>query len=320
MKNFPSAALVRRPVAMVAPLLFIMLTAAPSARLEYSVAPGIDGCPDERWVHASVGARLGRDPFVDDAPTRVVVNISRGAPPALIALVEVTRPDGRVGKRTLDSPTGDCLELASAVELAVSLALDPASKRAPVVETPPPPPVKEVVVVKEPPRPVVMPPTPPSVTPFGRAGLLMTAGGLPGFSGGLVIGGGVLLRHFSIALEGRAHLPTRVLTNDSTTTTFLALASLVPCLELGRVSGCLVGSVGPFQFDDGSQRQTSVMGQGGARVQVGFEPLQQLRLVPWLEGAVVVTRTTLLRNGVPLWVSWPVAVSGGLFVEWRPSS
>lgn len=300
---------------MVAPLLFIVLTAAPGARLEYSVAPGIDGCPDERWVHASVGARLGRDPFVDDAPTRVVVNISRGAPPALVALVEVTRPDGRVGKRTLDSPTGDCLELASAVELAVSLALDPASKRAPVVEPPPPPPVKEVVVVQPP--PVV---EPKAVTPFGRAGLLMTAGGLPGFTGGVLVGGGVLLRHFSVALEGRAHLPTRVLTNDSTTTSFQALASLVPCLELGRVSGCLVGSVGPFQFDDGSQRQTSVMAQGGARVQVGFEPLQQLRLVPWLEGQVVVTRTTLLRNGVPLWVTWPVAVSGGLFVEWRPSS
>ncbi|MBM4779256.1 MAG: hypothetical protein GQE15_16235 [Archangiaceae bacterium] len=302
---------------MVAPLLFIVLTAAPSARLEYSVAPGIDGCPDERWVHASVGARLGRDPFVDEAPTRVVVNISRGAPPALVALVEVTRPDGRVGKRTLDSPTGDCLELASAVELAVSLALDPASKRPPVVEAPPaPPPVKEVVVVQAP--PVVAPP--PAITPFGRVGALMTAGGLPGFSGGLLIGGGVLLRHFSIGLEGRAHLPTRVLTSDSTTTTFLALASLVPCLELGRFSGCLVGSVGPFQFDDGAQRQTSVMAQGGARVQVGFEPLQQLRLVPWLEGGVVVTRTTLLRNGVPLWVTWPVAVSGGLFVEWRPSS
>lgn len=316
MKNFPSAALVRRPVPMLAPLLLIVLTAAPGARLEYSVAPGIDGCPDERWVHASVGARLGRDPFVDDAPTRVVVNISRGAPPALVALVEVTRPDGRVGKRTLDSPTGDCLELASAVELAVSLALDPASKRAPVVEPPPPPPVKEVAVVVQPP-PVV---EPKAVTPFGRVGVLMTAGGLPGFSGGVLVGGGVLLRHFSVALEGRAHLPTRVLTNDSTTTSFQALASLVPCLELGRVSGCLVGSVGPFQFDDGSQRQTSVMAQGGARVQVGFEPLQQLRLVPWLEGQVVVTRTTLLRNGVPLWVTWPVAVSGGLFVEWRPSS
>ena len=48
MKNFLSGALVRRPVAMVAPLLFIVLTAAPSARLEYSVAAGLDGCPDER--------------------------------------------------------------------------------------------------------------------------------------------------------------------------------------------------------------------------------------------------------------------------------
>jgi hypothetical protein len=319
MKNFPSAGLVRRPVTMVAPLLFIVLTAAPSARLEYSVAAGIDGCPDERWVHASVGARLGRDPFVDDAGTRVVVNISRGVPPALVAIVEVTRPDLRVGKRTLDSPTGDCLELASAVELAVSLSLDPGSRRAPVVETPPPPPPRqEVVVVQSPPPPVV--PPPPAVKPFGRAGLLMTAGGLPGLSGGVLVGGGILVRSFSLALEGRAHLPTRVLTSDSTTTTFLALASLVPCLELGRFSGCLVGSVGPFQFDDGSQRQTSVMGQGGARVQVGFEPLQQFRLVPWMEGGVVVTRTTLSRNGVSLWVNWPVAVSGGLFVEWRPSS
>jgi hypothetical protein len=310
-------------------VLMLMLAAAPNAHLVYAVGPGLEGCPDERWVRAAVAARIGRDPFVDDAQTTVSVQLNRASGAGLLALVEVTRPDGRVGRRSLESPTGDCLELASAVELAVSLALDPASRRAPAVDAgapvQPEPVDAGVPLVVEPP-PVVdagVPPAPapaPSTVVFGRLGALGTAGALPGFSGGLVLGGGVRFTRFSLAVEGRVHLPTRVFAGASVTTTFQALGSLVPCLEAGRFSGCLVASVGPFQFDDGASRATSVMALGGARASVRFNPWESFSFVPWLEADVVLTRTTLLRNGVPLWVSWPLAVSGGLTMELHFSS
>ncbi|MBL8918799.1 MAG: hypothetical protein JNJ54_08080 [Myxococcaceae bacterium] len=317
---------------MLGPLITLLLTAGPTARLDYRVAPGLEGCPDEQWVRFAVSARLGRDPFDAAGENAVSVQLARATGTALVATVEVVRPGGRVGRRTLDSPTGDCLELASAVELAISLALDPSARK------PTPPldagepvdagaPVDGGVLVAEPvvqPRvtePAAEPPAPPpsSVRTFIVASALVTAGALPGVSGGLVVGGGMKVASFRLSLEGRLHLPTRVLAGRSTTSTFLALGSVVPCLDVGRVSGCLAASVGPFQFDDGFERATTVMAHVGPRVGVRFEPSKLIALVPWVEAGVVLTRTTLLRSGVALWVSWPLSVSGGISLELNPS-
>jgi hypothetical protein len=123
MKNFPARCLVRDAV-MVSAFLMLVLT-APGAQLDYGVAPGLRGCPDEAWIRSAVSARLGRDPFSAEGEVRVVVRISQVKAPALVGQVELTRADGRVGRRSVESETGDCMELASALELAVSLALDP---------------------------------------------------------------------------------------------------------------------------------------------------------------------------------------------------
>lgn len=312
---------------MLGPLISLVLMAGPTARLEYRVAPSLDGCPDEQWVRSAVSARLGRDPFEPPGEHVVSVQLSRSLGAALVATVEVVRPGGKIGRRTLDSPTGDCLELASAVELAISLALDPSARRAPAVDAGPPvdagvlvvsePVDAGVTVVETKPPPPSSPPS--AVRAFGVAAALATAGALPGLSAGLIVGGGLRVSSFRIGVEARLHLPTRVLVGESVTTTFLAMGSLVPCLDLGRVSGCLVVSAGPFQFDDGFERATTVMSTGGARVGVRFEPSPLISLVPWVEGAVVVTRTTLLRSGMVLWVSWPLAISGGISVELNPS-
>lgn len=318
---------------MLGPLITLVLAAGPTARLEYRVAPGLDGCPDEQWVRSAVSARLGRDPFDDAGDTAVTVQLARSAGVALTASVEVVRPGGRVGRRTLDSPAGDCLELASAVELAVSLALEPSARRRGDAGLPPADaglspadaglspvdaglsPVDAGIALTVPETKPASPSSP--VSPFGVASALVTAGALPGLSAGLVVGGGVKVASFRISIEGRLHLPTRVLAGESVTSTFLAMGSLVPCLELGRFSGCLVVSAGSLQFDDGFERATTIMAHAGPRVGVRFEPSKTLALVPWLEAAVVLTRTTLVRSGVVLWVSWPVAVSGGLSLEAR---
>lgn len=316
---------------MLGALITLLFTAGPTARLDYRVAPGLEGCPDERWVRSAVSARLGRDPFDAAGENAVSVQLARASGAALVATVEVVRPGGRVGRRTLDSPTGDCLELASAVELAISLALDPSARR------PAPPPVDAGVpveavdagvpapapvpppLVTEPAVTPVPPARPAAVSPFAVAAALVTAGALPGVSGGLVVGGGFKVASFRLSLEGRLHLPTRVLAGRSTTSTFLALGSVVPCLDVGRFSGCLAASAGPFQFDDGFERATTVMAHVGPRVGVRFEPSKLLTLLPWVEAAVVLTRTTLLRSGAALWVSWPLSISAGISLELNPS-
>lgn len=302
-------------------LLVVAMGAAPTARLSYEVRPGIDGCPDERWVRGAVAARLGRDPFDEHAATVVRARLDRGEGPALEAQVEVERADGTTGRRRLDSPTGDCLELASAVELAITLAIEPlwlTKKPAP----PPPEPPKPA-----PPPPVVVTPKPlPPPIPIevrGRLGVLGTAGGVPGFTGGLLLGGVVAWPRVSVALEGRVHWPTGVDFGFGKASTFSALGSVVPCLRAGWFSGCGVVSVGAFQVESSAaevRRATTVMAQAGARATADLHLTRRVTLVPWLEGAVVLTRTSIVSGTSTLWVTWPLAVSGGVFIEVNFSS
>lgn len=300
---------------MFSAVVLLSLVAAPDARLEYHVQEGVPGCPDESWVRAAVSARLGRDPFVNDAATRVQVDITSQTPPSLTAQLVVTRENGRVGKRQLESPSGDCMELASAVELAISLALDPAMRTEKKPEPTPP-------AVVTPPAPL-LPPTEapkPAVTFRAHAALLGTAGAVPGFTGGLIVGGGLEVSRFSVSIEARAHVPTGVVVGERRVGTFLFLGSVVPCVELGLFQGCLVGSLGALQFEEGTLRATSLMAQAGARVALRFRPWERLVISPWLEAAAVLTRTTLSLEGTQLWVTWPVSVSGGLTFELPISS
>jgi hypothetical protein len=281
-------------------LLFTLLAAAPTARLQYEVRPELSRCPDARWVRSAVASRLGRDPFAEDAKTLVRARIEPTPGPGLTALIEVERADGTTGRRTLESPLGDCLELASAVELAITLAIEPRwLPKAPAS------------------------PEPVTLVPSGRLGLLATAGGVPGFTGGLLLGGGVAWARFSLSLEGRALWPTGVVFGSSRAQTFSALASVLPCLRLGPVDACAVVTVGALQVDSPSaevRRVTTVMAQAGARVSAGLRVSPRLALVPWLEGQLVLTRTSLISAGSTLWVTWPVAVSGGLSLQLEFSS
>lgn len=310
-------------------MLLVALGAAPTARLQYEVRPGLSLCPDEQWVRSAVSARLGRDPFDPAAKTAVRARIDSAQGAGLKALVEVERADGTTGRRTLESPTGDCLELASAVELAITLAIEPLwlTKKP---ELAPPPPAPVVKLEPTPPPPVIIvPPAPPPAPPptpielRGRLGLLGTAGGVPGFTGGLVLGGVVAWPRFSLALEGRAHLPSGVNYGFGRASTFSALGSVVPCLRLARFSACAVASVGAFQVESSAaevRRATTVMAQAGARFSADFRLISRLSLVPWLESAVVLTRTSLVSGTSTLWVTWPVSISGGVFFELNFSS
>jgi hypothetical protein len=74
---------------------------------------------------AGVAARLGYEPFGDRAELLVSATVDR-AGRVLEAKIEIAGADGKsTAERKLTSRQSDCLELASAIELAISIVVDP---------------------------------------------------------------------------------------------------------------------------------------------------------------------------------------------------
>ena len=118
------------PVAAVAAVTFgatsnAHATERPSARLVYVRGAGADGCPDEAGVRSAVAARLGYDPFTADASKTIAVAVVRPGS-SFQAKIEVRDASGASkGTRRLDSKATECAELAGAITLAISIAIDP---------------------------------------------------------------------------------------------------------------------------------------------------------------------------------------------------
>ena len=108
------------------------------ARLSYVRHPGAEGCPGEESLRRSVSSRLGHDGFADDADLLMEAAVDRAAQGlGIVARLALSDRQGRVlGKRDISSPAGGCLELAGAVVLAISVAIDPVGAMRVV---PPPP-------------------------------------------------------------------------------------------------------------------------------------------------------------------------------------
>src|SRR5262245_57869313 len=98
----------------------------PTAVLEYSVAPQAASlCPDEASVRASVAQRLGYDPFAASS-TIVRAAITPRGRRGMRARIEVLHDGARSGDaREIPASGRDCEELARAMTLAISIAIDP---------------------------------------------------------------------------------------------------------------------------------------------------------------------------------------------------
>ncbi len=91
-----------------------------TVRIDYAGGPG---CPDTQAFAALVSARLGYEPFVDEAPDRVLVHImSRGA--ALEGRIEWRDLNGRwVGDQSVPMASKDCRHLARALAAALAVQI-----------------------------------------------------------------------------------------------------------------------------------------------------------------------------------------------------
>jgi hypothetical protein len=123
-------------------------------RFAWRRGPGAEPCPGEAELGRRIAARLGRDPFADDAQRSVEARVERkGA--RWLAEVRVLDRDGHpiARREPLESTADDCTALADVVVLAVALAIDPeAAFAAPAPAPPALPPAPQSVPASCPPR------------------------------------------------------------------------------------------------------------------------------------------------------------------------
>lgn len=328
------------PVAL--PLLLMMLAAEPArAKLTYD-ATGTS-CPAREQLVSAVAARLGLDPFADDALVELRVQVRRTGR-SLTAHVSQRGAGGAKRERELSSPTLDCSELFRAIELAVALAIDPRAGLVPLpppkpepMTAPPPPapavPEPEPEPVKPQPEPAPEPevlkplpapePAPAPVQPPGPA-LDWHLGVAPAFSlntgpgptFGAVLLAGLHRGYFEANVGGRVELGSSLDAKPGQVQTQLTLGSLDVCVAVQWVRGCVLADVGALRVTSSglaSPAHTAALyADLGARLAVELPVSRQLVVRPFLDIATPVARATVLVDGAPVWSS--PAFSGTLGV------
>jgi hypothetical protein len=137
--------------------------AAEPARTRLRYERGPLECPDEASFRVQVLTRLGYDPFVDDATSRVELRFKGGAKSATAEL-QIVREDGVPKSRRMNAES--CESLATSVATTLAMALDPISAQSPhPTPTPTPTPASPPA---SPPAPAA-PAAPPPVPSVGRA-------------------------------------------------------------------------------------------------------------------------------------------------------
>ncbi|AKF04633.1 hypothetical protein [Sandaracinus amylolyticus] len=325
----------------LAPILVLAQHDAPVATLRVERADDAGACLDEESLRELVAARLGRDPFVDEAPLSITVRIER-ARRGYVARVDTASEGGEPGRRELTSERDDCRDLGDALALALSLTVDPASLLRPpprpeanpeaiadagVVEAPDAgPPIADAGVDAAPPVAPDAGPPPDAANAQDEGdgpALLLTAtllasyGIAPGVSAGLVLGAGVHVDAFSVALELRGELPTV----ESSVRGAPYVASVVPCGHLDIVGLCGIVSAGVF-WGEGVDVPSARSGFApyvalGARALVAVPLGAELALRLHGELTVPVVGATLQLGGTRAWETPAVGLALGVGVGAR---
>jgi hypothetical protein len=288
------------------------------ARLVYVRGEGAEGCPAEVDLRLWVMARLGYDPFSPQA-SRVVIARVEARQHQLFSSVEMADQQGlSTGRRELSSKNERCQELARAMALSISLAIDP--ERANQVRDEPGPapatsaPARATATPGRAGPPAATAPAdaaaanrePPPSHVVLRGAFESGVGLLPGWALGGALGVGLRFRTASLALEGRGAFSLgRDLTAPGSLTGSLLVARIVGCAHIEVMGLCAVGYAGQQRLGttDIAQPNTS----SGAYLALGprFElelPLtRRLALMVGLEGLVNATRNRALLTGREVW-------------------
>lgn len=293
----------------------------PSARLTYAKKPNAAVCPDEPGFRALIAARLGYDPFRDDADRTVTVTFSRegGSYRAKLEL----KDGNAVGTRMLSA--GDCAELASSTALAVAIAIDPLGGSAPEPSVSAPASASASATASAPPVITVVPtvapsastPPPPDTYPTVSLGTFVAFGAGPQLTGGLTAGVGVRTPSFSVGVEGRVDAETsKVGPEGGTVSASILSGALVPCLHHELLMGCALIAYGAMRGTGSAVTEArsdqTPWGAVGLRLGIEAALFGPVALRAHVDALAALTRTTLRVQGVDAWRSPPFQLLGGL--------
>jgi hypothetical protein len=275
---------------------------------------GDHACPDRAALEAMVKGALGRDPFRQQAERSIEARIAK-VEEGLEARIVVREGGAITGERTLSDPDPGCAELARAVALAISVAIDPLIFRRSID-----PPVSTSTVS---PPPAPPPRTDPSPVTEVRStevtaglGVHAVLGTVPSLTGSMRLGAQLGWPSFTLDVEVRFDLPRSIdYEGRERVTVWLAAASVVPCYRYAWFSACAVGAAGAVKAD-GMRDPTSAWAAIGLRAAFTIQLTNVLYGFLHLEGLATLLRTTLyyvgdLGTAYELWTSPLVSGSIG---------
>jgi hypothetical protein len=308
-------------------------TARPTANLRYTRGEGAERCPEAETIRNAVAARLGRDPWDEAAPRLIIVAVAREGE-GLRARVELRGQGGRIaGLREMTSPGRDCIELAAAVELAISIAIDPLSFTSPsrtpsdarreaarrsgtTDKTAREKPAANSAVTKAPARE-----NKTRLQVAASIGGLAAVGSAPAVAGGITVQGRLRWGQLSLALEGRMDLPAYEDIPGGQVSSSLLLMGGVGCVHLpvprAEAFGCGVVYVGALRGAGHDiarpERTTLAYATGGARLGVELPLYSILSLRVYGDLLATLTRITLRESGGPaeFWSTPPLSGAVG---------
>ena len=293
--------------------------APPSVRFTYERAASAADCPEMKDVLDAVRARLGFDPFHEPAELTIAATVERRGE-ELNAIVRMSDQGTLQADRRLVSTRADCSELASAMDLAISIAIDPLS-----VPEPPPAvvPAPTSIVLSAPSPPVATSPAAGPSSPIhvelalGAAGNTASVAPTLGFFAGAAVG----RAGWSVMVEGRADLPRERAVQGGNIDVSTLAGTLAPCLRRGPFGACLLGSMAALRgsgrnLADARQVTTTYLALG-ARAQVDAVRMGPFALRAQLDLVSPLARTTLKVGGDAVWTTAPLSVALGLAVVAR---
>jgi hypothetical protein len=338
-----------------------VVMAAPQAKLVYTRESGAEPCPDEPAVRRAVAARLGYDPFVDgdgaagmiDRTVRVTIGPSGHWLRATIELVDETGE--LVGAHQLAPRLRGCDALASAMELAIAIAIDPLRASAPPAPPTEPSPTPEPSPLPTPARGNAsanananananasantvaralrrarapeLHDSPAEdhlyddtrVHLVGRFSILAAVGSAPAATWGLALGLAAQWRRFSLGGELRADLPGSSVSAGGTVSSSLVTVHLLPCVRAYGFFFCGLLSAG-MVIAYGSEfpvdrRVVLPFFGGGARTGVELKLGRALGLGLAADLLAPFTRARLQLDDQTLFHAQPVSGAFSLFVS-----
>jgi hypothetical protein len=303
----------------------------PTARLSYERDASAQSCPDEESMRQGVAARLGREPFKPQAERLLTIRL-RATHPGFGVAIAVHDAEGTVvGKRELQTKKNDCGELASAMQLAIAIAIDPlhqmpAPAPQPTAIAEPSPPPVEQPQPRAPSAQIHGPPLPPPALPQPTTrdhvgvGLRVGASSEPSPTMGLTVHYRRRTGSLSWGLEGRYDSTNETEAKSGQIETSLWAASALLCLHRGALEACALASAGNLQgrgvgFNE-ARSFSNPYGAAGARLARAFPVQGNFAIIVGGEALARVNSTTLYIDTDEVWTSSPLEIALGAQAVW----